>query len=64
MMKQGILDLIFAKREPPEVVILDDNPLSITCYIEEYGNIFDDKKTWRHRQWMKLKRLLKRKTTK
>jgi hypothetical protein len=26
-------------------IILDDNPLSLSCYIEEYGDIFEDKET-------------------
>lgn len=30
--------------KPPKVVILDDNPLSVTSYIEEYGDIFSEKK--------------------
>ena len=28
--------------EKPKVIILDDNPLSIACYIEEYGDIFEE----------------------
>ena len=32
-----------AKKDKVKVVILDNNPISIAGYIEEYGDIFEDK---------------------
>lgn len=48
------------RKQPVKAVILDDNPLSIACYMEDHPEIdFDDSSDLNFEQKEKLKKMLK-----